>query len=97
MLVNISVKKLDNSVRNTIEDKATSPSNSSYKDNKYNSKYYNKLEYNKDSLPFTYIDIEELKLILYKYIIILIVKVKDYLVLAIFLIVIYIKREDRKL
>ncbi|KAF2191690.1 hypothetical protein K469DRAFT_718709 [Zopfia rhizophila CBS 207.26] len=81
-LVDVSVKKLDNRVSNTMENEAASPCDSGYEDDEYNSKYYSKLEYDEDGLPFTDTDIKKLKLILYEHVTILAVKVKDRLVLV---------------
>ena len=71
-LVDASVKKLDEGIRNTAKDEAIRFYDSS-KEDENDSEYNKELEFNKNGLPF--INIEELKLVFYKYVIIIIVKV----------------------
>jgi len=94
-LVNIAVKKVNKVIESDIEE-ANPYNDINELNNRYESAYLNNGEDDKDKSSYAGVDINELKLILYQDIIILIVRVRDCIVLAMFIIIIYRKGEDRK-
>ena len=93
LLVNIAVKKVNKVIGSDIEE-ANPYNDINELNNGYESVYLNNSKDNKDEFSFTSVDINKLKLILYQDVTILIVRVGDCIVLAMFITIIYRKGED---
>ncbi|KAF2174706.1 hypothetical protein K469DRAFT_685751 [Zopfia rhizophila CBS 207.26] len=92
-LVDASVKKSDEGARNAAKDEAIRFCDSG-EDDENDSEYDEEPEFDEDGLPF--VDIEELKSVLYEHVTIMAVKVQDRMVPVMFITIIHTKGEDRK-